>query len=136
MESAPYARPAVSVSLKEASSAMVESDGSDTNEPIAGGDVVIHLSASVKRGPKGQGVSGTRPGNEVASSVKQGTEAVDGSPESQLTKETLQEMVSLKRPAKLDSEVREEVVTLSEPVKGNDTCLVVHFVTSDISDRI
>ncbi|CAM6096689.1 unnamed protein product [Calypogeia fissa] len=119
MESAPYARPAMSASLKEASSTMVASDGSDTNEPLAGvkDDVPNHASGSVKQG-KDQSVSGTRLGNEVAAPVKQGMQVIDGSPESQLTKDTVQEMVSLKRPAKPDSDHRDEVVHLPEPVKG------------------
>jgi hypothetical protein len=99
MESAPYARPAISISLKEASSAVVASDGSDTNEPLAGvrGDASKQASGSAKRVSKAPSASGTRPGNEVG--AVDGTE-VDGSPESQLTKDNGQEILSSEKPVR------------------------------------
>lgn len=133
MESAPFVRvkmqsPAVSISLKEASSALMPSDGSDTKEPFTGskGPGQTQGEASAVSGTVLESTSGRKHTKEAGAA--QVVETADGSPESQLTKEPVQELNS-DRQARSEVEHREQMpqhivpVTsqgraMSEPMKG------------------
>lgn len=96
MESAPYARPKAFVSLKEASSTMMEeSDGSCNYKSLVGGkdDVPSRVSASAKT----WGLSGTRPENDGEPLYPAMQGVAHASPKSQLTKDIAQETVRAER---------------------------------------